>query len=137
MSRDIAEEQQKKDGVNYNLIQTKNNKKEYLEIKNRGLDWTEAKAKIKEEPMSDLTHYVPPTRQELGKNAYDAFDNLQTQMNLNLEKLSKPEFQSQAPKLKDMFNRCRLQCSIMITILKKNKDLSSSQITQIEVLIAI
>ena len=72
-------------------------------------------------PQSDLTHYKIPSVDERAKSTFEAFDNLQTQMNLVLEELQKPSTtESRAERLKMQFDRCIYQCDIMFAIFSRN-----------------
>ena len=90
---------------------------------------------FREVPKSDLTHYKIPSIDERAKTTFEAFDTLQTQMNLILEELQKPSTtESRAERLKAQFDRCIYQCDIMFAIFSRNTSLmTENRLQQITV----
>ena len=67
------------------------NTKEYSELRKRPSNWSEKnERRSKESPKSDLTFYNIPSKEEKAQSTFEAFDMLQTQMQLILEQLQNP-----------------------------------------------
>jgi len=112
--------------VDVNIKQVSNSK-QYKELKNRDLNWSEKTARReKEKPQSDLTHYKIPSKEEKARSTFEAFDTLQTQMQLVLEQLQNPSTSEEtAGRLKIQMDRCVYQCDTMFAIFKRNSSLMS------------
>ena len=86
---------------------------------------------FREIPQSDLQHFKIPTKEEKAKNTFEAFDTLQTQMQLCLEQLQNPmTTEASAEKLKILMDRCIYQCDVMFAIFSRNRILMTE--TRIE-----
>jgi len=96
--------------------------KEYTELRNRPLDWSEKSAKrSKEKPKSDLTFYKLPSQEKKTQSTFEAFDTLQTKMQLTLEKIQNPMTPEQNVKnLEIQLDQLFRQCDIMFTIFSRN-----------------
>ena len=92
-SQDVYEKEYKGKRAPINEIKMERNLKSYNELKNRDINWSESKNKIKEESATDLKHYVPQNLQERVHNLEETFDSMQTQIALTLEKVQDGYFQ--------------------------------------------
>jgi len=132
-SRQVFDEKKEKNNeqVEFHIKQI-SNRSDYSELKNRPLTWSEKNdRRKKEKPQSDLQHYKMPTKEEKAKNTFEAFDTLQTQMQLCLEQLQNPmTTESFVEKLKMLMDRSIYQCDVMFAIFSRNSSLMTE--TRIE-----
>ena len=135
-SRNVFDEEKKKNHGRIDIeLKQISNKKDYLEIKHRRLDWTEDKAKrIKEEPGSDLSHYERPSDGDLKKNTFEAFDKLQTQLGLVLEKLENcGDDEDIFEKYSEQFLNAQVQCKTMILIIASHANMDAEDFQKVQV----
>jgi len=93
----------------------------YMEIKNRGLDWSESKNKIKAESFSDLKQYRPQLSEVKAKFAEEAMDSMQTQISLTMEKVQNNRHVSFDQQMRNSLTHSTDQAKAMLEILQRHK----------------
>ena len=122
-SQDVYEKEYKGKRAPINEIKMKRDLKSYNELKNRDINWSESKNKIKVESATDLKHYLPPSAQEKVHKLEETFDSAQTQIALTLEKVQDGYFQhsmAAKDKVSEILPIRVHQSNTMLEILKRH-----------------
>ena len=93
----------------------------YKEIKNRSLDWSESKNKIKAECHSDLKEYRPQNSEQKAKFAEEAMDTMQTQISLTMEKVQNNRHVNFDTQMRDSLTHSTDQARSMLEIIQRHK----------------
>lgn len=115
------------------VMLSKQNREEYMEIKNRGLGWSEAKAKAAEPPRSNISAYEEPDEVEKSRILSDSLENLLLQIELLLEKLEKSNHIPNIDDLKKTINHTFSQITCMLPIVKTQSGIDPLRFQQIDV----